>query len=480
MEARAYVVGVCGPGVSAGVVERAQAEVARAGEGRGPGSPEAVASVREALRDVALGEAERVATGLGRRLRRLAHRRVGCAKVPGMLRDRAAGRLSARDVHVLYHQLDHCHECAQLTGRLDAAEWHLHYALTRPVDALEPRIAGPPPRPRQAPPPAATPAAPPAPVGQPVPTGAAAPPVPVGATAPPDPGAAAPPVPGGATARPDPQATPVAGPDREAPPSIPPDRRPPADRHAPPVGPPNGRAADPSDLPGRSKKRSRPDRAQPPPTEGEALNGHGRVEADDRAPPTDRAADHPETRGGSGADLDPRARTRRERSGPTGSRAGQSPRTPTGGDRRGQTTAVPPIPGPADRRTSIRRRRRRRRAGAAVVLVIGILAAIELVVSGRDQSPVIAPISRHALPRIPINPPGSTRAATSSSGSQTGSTGSPAGTTAQTTQVGASPRAGATALYPAGASALPAAAGPIDPRAIVIGLAPPASAAPPG
>ncbi|MEA2298002.1 MAG: hypothetical protein QOF77_938 [Solirubrobacteraceae bacterium] len=130
------MVRVCGPDVAGELVERTAAEVAQvAGDGDRPGPAETVARVRETVRAAALEEARRSTGRIGARLRRAAHLRAGCAGVPGLLRERASGRLSAAETVALYRRLDRCSECARLTGRLDAAEWHFYQAVTRPPDA---------------------------------------------------------------------------------------------------------------------------------------------------------------------------------------------------------------------------------------------------------------------------------------------------------------------------------------------------------
>ncbi len=131
-ESRRYILRVCGPRVPARVIERAVADVAAvSGAGRRPPGPGTLGRIRAALRDAALTEAERSAGRLGTRLRRLAALHVRCASVPALLRQRASGELPAAEVVALYKRLDRCPFCAELTGRLDAAEWHLQQELGR-------------------------------------------------------------------------------------------------------------------------------------------------------------------------------------------------------------------------------------------------------------------------------------------------------------------------------------------------------------
>ncbi|MGI8801810.1 MAG: hypothetical protein ACR2KV_06500, partial [Solirubrobacteraceae bacterium] len=133
-ESRAYLIRVCGPMVAGPVIERALRDVARlAGGGTRPPSAPVVGRIRATVWEAALDATERSAAGLGERLRRLTGLRVGCTKLPALLRDRAAGRLSPGDVEALERRLERCPDCAGLTRRLDAADWHLEQALSRPA-----------------------------------------------------------------------------------------------------------------------------------------------------------------------------------------------------------------------------------------------------------------------------------------------------------------------------------------------------------
>ncbi len=127
-ESSAYIRRVCGPHVPGAVVEAAVADVARICRD-GPPTAGALGRVRDILRAAALDEAERATRRPGARLGRLARRGRGCVDVPGLLRERAYGRLSTSELVSLYQRLDCCPDCAQLTGRFDGAEWHLQRAL---------------------------------------------------------------------------------------------------------------------------------------------------------------------------------------------------------------------------------------------------------------------------------------------------------------------------------------------------------------
>lgn len=135
-EARAYLTRVCGSRARRRAVEHALAkitEAAAAGAG-----PQTVERIRATVRDTALAEVERSTKTIGGRLRSLSHLRRGCADVPGLLRARATGELSADQLATLHKRLDRCSHCAALTARVDAAEWRLQTALDGAAGASPP------------------------------------------------------------------------------------------------------------------------------------------------------------------------------------------------------------------------------------------------------------------------------------------------------------------------------------------------------
>lgn len=125
---RDYVASVCGPHAPPRVAEEALEAIAT-GNGHRPGDRPAADLVRDAARTAALGEAAQTARHWATRLRQVGRGRFGYEKVPELLRQRAAGMISERDLRWLYRRLERCPDCGGLAMSLAAAEWQLRLDL---------------------------------------------------------------------------------------------------------------------------------------------------------------------------------------------------------------------------------------------------------------------------------------------------------------------------------------------------------------
>jgi hypothetical protein len=121
-ELAVYVRRVLGPEAPPRAAEAALAEIGPIDGDR----PLDGATARRA-RDVVLRAVARERSGLTSRLGRLGRLHFGCGRVPELLAARADGGIGTGEVTRLYHHLDECPECAELTSRFDAAEWQLHH-----------------------------------------------------------------------------------------------------------------------------------------------------------------------------------------------------------------------------------------------------------------------------------------------------------------------------------------------------------------
>jgi hypothetical protein len=481
-ESRAYLVRVCGPDVSPAAVDRALAEVGGLiGDGAGSPGPEAVETIRRTLRDAALDQVVRSDHRTIARLRRLSSPHVRCGRVPGLLRKRATGGLSAAELRYLYGRLDRCPQCAGLTGRLDAAEWTLRQALGRtarpggtpapasgtaraagvpapparaPTASAAPKPTGPPAaKPTRAPatastapkptgPPAAAPAPKPAPAGpgaNPAPKPDPPPATqPTGAEAPPG---TAPRPTGPSPSAPAPQKAPVEAAASAAPKPAPPPASTPAPAKAP-VEAPASAAPKPASppVPARPLRRPpspAPETVGPEPDSGDAPATDGPAAPEAVPAGADPASEAPRSAasGPKPARPEPTATPAPEKHHPSpDATPDQQPAS-----RRRRRTA-PPVPAARNDPTPVaggarpekvrpdqpaRRRRRRPLAVVGVLLLIyvGVVAyvAVPLVTDGTGHKPAsrsIAPISRHPLASVPVLPTTSTPPAAGATGPQ--------------------------------------------------------------
>jgi hypothetical protein len=125
---RDYVARVCGARTPDAVSEAALRRIAGTGVYRPAPRPPAE-RVCEAAREAALAEAGRLGRRPGMRLRHIVGGRPGHAKVPELLRRRAAGLLSGPEAGRLESTLERCPDCGRLAARLDEAEARLTLAL---------------------------------------------------------------------------------------------------------------------------------------------------------------------------------------------------------------------------------------------------------------------------------------------------------------------------------------------------------------
>lgn len=86
-------------------------------------------AISAAARQPAFTDASRSARRVSVRMRHLRRRQIGHARVPEMLRRRADGVISERDLRRLYRTLERCPDCRALAARVNAAEWELKLAL---------------------------------------------------------------------------------------------------------------------------------------------------------------------------------------------------------------------------------------------------------------------------------------------------------------------------------------------------------------
>jgi hypothetical protein len=154
---RYYVVRVCGPHAPSKVVERALARIAGA-KGRPPTNSTPTERVRDAAREAALAEAARRPRLIGTRLRHVGRGCLSSTRVPELLRRRAAGAITERDLARLDGALARCPACRKLAAGVEAAEYDLKVALAKLLVEPVGKDAHPAPRPRRTPPIVTTPA----------------------------------------------------------------------------------------------------------------------------------------------------------------------------------------------------------------------------------------------------------------------------------------------------------------------------------
>lgn len=150
----AYLARLANTPLSAGL--RAYAEP-RVGLITAPDRPAATedahAEVMRVARDAAIDLLRHTKRPASSKVRHLARGRMRFRHVPLLLRERAEATISAADLDRLYGHLDRCPECADVARRFEAAEWHLHEALSE-LPSAAPAMQHQPPATLEAPVPA--------------------------------------------------------------------------------------------------------------------------------------------------------------------------------------------------------------------------------------------------------------------------------------------------------------------------------------